>query len=794
MKDYESGYQKSETRPDGLDFNEWKYIFKWDTDEKGSKDSIAVNNYDAFMENVYSQNPKNFYQVIRENRPVREYYDIDMEGKFHSDEWESENNKFIKNFLHNRNNIDREINPSSYSSLNKDDFIILTAHKPEKLSFHLYSKKTAFKSINEHKLFSEKLRPFIPQLDLAVYSKNRCLRLIGNSKAGQDRPLKPAYGGNITIKDTWIELPDKHDFKTIKIKAPPVFKHKPSEDLGDIEDQEWFQDFLEKNPEYTFHLGERKLRRDGNYPRTPCLVDSSATHGTDSYFVNRYKGIYYICCPQHSKGKYQIPGQTKPEKEKLISDDLCIEPEPYPTRHYDYYWLDFIEDIKILNDQRLKLDEYLEILAKKINQVVCYIIDLQSYVVRSCKSEPNQLQRGLPKASLSKYSDKKGNPQELPFVLILKCLEDLNAIYFYESRTFDPNPNFLNPKVLNTWAGFKCTDYPTPMFTNSEDLDTILYHFREIWCAGNQEHFDWLIYCWFKPFFENPHILTGTAIVLWSEQGAGKNIIIDEFLIPFIFREEQASSITGLSKITQKHNTIIQDKIFCNVNELPRVDLKNRDMFDAIKGLLTDKYLTIEPKGIAPFKIPNYTRYIFCSNHKESLFIESGDRRFLCLEVSSKHKGDIQYFENLHKAMNQTCANLFFHYCINYQPQTTGLNIRKIPMTNLKADIVKNCSPSPEQFCLEIKSYIKSYNETKFEDDIPNQHKYEQLEIPQWMRDLFDRRVDGQICINGSDLYDYYRFFCDDNGFKPFPNNKFSTKAKTMFKFKRNNGSKYILE
>jgi hypothetical protein len=116
-------------------------------------------------------------------------------------------------------------------------------------------------------------------------------------------------------------------------------------------------------------------------------------------------------------------------------------------------------------------------------------------------------------------------------------------------------------------------------------------------------------------------------------------------------------------------------------------------------------------------------------------------------------------------------------------------------MTQLKADIIKNCSDSPEQFCLEIKNYIKIYNETKFEYDTPNQHKYEQLEIPYWMREILDhRKKDGKIIRKGSDLYQCYKYFCEENGFKPFPHNKFGTKAKTIFQCTRNDGAKYLLD
>ena len=200
---YINGFQKSNTNPKGIDLLDWKYVFKFDINDHGGKETLGVDNFQIFLEEVYCNSPKNFYQVIREDHIVREYYDIDMEGKFHQEEWETLTIDFVRNFLYHRNNLDTTKN------LLKEDFIILTAHKPEKLSFHLYSKKTAFKCIYHHKEFASQLKESIPEIDLSVYSKNRAMRLIGNSKYGQNRPLTSWSGGNIKILDTWIELPKK---------------------------------------------------------------------------------------------------------------------------------------------------------------------------------------------------------------------------------------------------------------------------------------------------------------------------------------------------------------------------------------------------------------------------------------------------------------------------------------------------------------------------------------------------------------------------------------------------------
>lgn len=322
---YRIDYQKSDQYPNGLDFDKYKYIFKFDENNTGAKISIGVNDFTKFLENQYSIHPKNFYQVVRKDRVVREYYDIDMEGKFHEEDWDSESIRVIKDFLYHRNNT------VSHLPLTKDDFIILTAHKRDKLSFHFYSKQTCFESVNHHKEFASRLKEKFQWIDLAVYSKNRALRLVGNSKYGQNRPLTPyPKTQSVSILDMWVELPKKHSY--VKIDVPEYVKPlklKESESFDhDLEEQEWFKEFLKTIPEYTYCPSDHKLRRDGNYPRSPCLIEPNSTHGTENLIINRYKGIYYVNCFQH-KGKYKIPGQTPQENEwwngEIFNHSICAK-------------------------------------------------------------------------------------------------------------------------------------------------------------------------------------------------------------------------------------------------------------------------------------------------------------------------------------------------------------------------------------------------------------------------------------------------------------------------------------
>lgn len=323
------GYQRSESNPQGIDFNKEGLFFKWMTDEKMGMQTIQCNSIENFiqLQNDNKESPY-FFQVVRENYPVREYYDIDYGIK--EDEKISDY-EFISEFISKRSQLITSLGIPGKYYLYPNDLIILTAHSDKKLSFHIYSKKTGFKNTETHKQFSELLKKNIPAIDLSVYSKNRAMRLIGNSKFGQNRPLIPYDEKMYSVADTLIELNplntkgkynsvDMVEFISIEKDKTNLQDH---EQLGDISRKKFIKDFLHTNPWFQLDLGNKKLRRVDDGIRRPCLVNPDADHGTENMSINQYNGIVYIQCFQH-KGKYKIPGQKEPKIPKTKKSEVLF--------------------------------------------------------------------------------------------------------------------------------------------------------------------------------------------------------------------------------------------------------------------------------------------------------------------------------------------------------------------------------------------------------------------------------------------------------------------------------------
>ncbi|MBC7408963.1 MAG: hypothetical protein H7339_11290 [Arcicella sp.] len=83
-----------------------------------------------------------------------------------------------------------------------------------------------------------------------------------------------------------------------------------------------------------------------------------------------------------------------------------------------------------------------------------------------------------------------------------------------------------------------------------------------------------------------------------------------------------------------------------------------------IKGLITDKQLNINHKGIDLYPIDSYHRFIITTNELEPITTGKDDRRNLVIRSSDELIGNKQYFDKIHKLLEdinviKTCYEYF---------------------------------------------------------------------------------------------------------------------------------------
>jgi hypothetical protein len=178
----------------------------------GSKQYTFFNSsvqYQNFLTSVPKQQ-RNFYEIIPADVPRYEYYDIDGWDytKFPTPR------SFFNYFINARNasNLSEKIFLLSQvvvlEACAYDDNDLLT-----KGSLHIINKGLTFQNQQSMKLYMKEISVFFSEnypelkIDLAVYSKNQCFRMEGNTKKGKQRYFsKPSWCVSLDHFDSFITV------------------------------------------------------------------------------------------------------------------------------------------------------------------------------------------------------------------------------------------------------------------------------------------------------------------------------------------------------------------------------------------------------------------------------------------------------------------------------------------------------------------------------------------------------------------------------------------------------------
>jgi phage/plasmid-associated DNA primase len=212
----------------------------------------------------------------------------------------------------------------------------------------------------------------------------------------------------------------------------------------------------------------------------------------------------------------------------------------------------------------------------------------------------------------------------------------------FQGITFQPDKPSRHGGKINLWVkpevhgikgkGGSCQPY----------LDFI----KEIICNGNEKHYNYLL-DWMADVIQDPTVKKGTAVAIVGKQGTGKGTFCS------IFGEllgQHYKHVTD-KKFLGGFNGILQDAILINVDEVCFREGEHSKA-DTLKSYITEPVISIEEKFKNELQLPNYTRFIFTSNHKDALPIDGDDRRMNIFEISNKRKEDHDYFKEIREEMN----------------------------------------------------------------------------------------------------------------------------------------------
>lgn len=241
----------------------------------------------------------------------------------------------------------------------------------------------------------------------------------------------------------------------------------------------------------------------------------------------------------------------------------------------------------------------------------------------------------------------------------------------YECVTFHPG-KLTGPKfngVYNFWAGWAVN--PDSKSSCNLYLDFI----KEVICSGDLEAYNYLIR-WLAQLVQQPVKKTGTTVVLKGAKGTGKNTL---FRVMERIAGKHGIQVTQPEHVLGRFNGHLKDKVLVICNEA-FLGGTAKKVEGALKNLITEENLAIEQKFQPALQVPNYTRLVLLSNEDWVVPASLDERRFFVLNVSDCKRGDREYWDALHKEIDQeNAAGAFLHFLQNLD--LTGWDMRTVPET-----------------------------------------------------------------------------------------------------------------
>jgi len=317
-----------------------------------------------------------------------------------------------------------------------------------------------------------------------------------------------------------------------------------------------------------------------------------------------------------------------------------------------------------------------------------------------------------------------------------------------------------------------------PKYDKKPNLKLLTDFICDVWANGDRNRYSYIL-GWFRSVVCNLNDINKTALVMISEQGCGKDTLVD--FLNFMLGPENILRETGISNIVQKHNTLIQGKRLVVVNEMASTREEFRSNFDKLKSYISDSTIRIEPKGINSYTVKNVSNFIMFSNHSDSIIVEGTDWRYAIFELSTKYRNNREYFGEIRKkCFNLDTAVHFYEFLCNMKP----IDLFEIPSSSLREDAKRMSEPS-------WKVFLKQVKEERQPQEI--QEEDPESEITEFVDEqpLVGRSI---RYVTAMRLYQVYRDWCQKTRMNEISSVKFGVNVKNYMVSKRSNGIKYDLD
>jgi hypothetical protein len=269
-----------------------------------------------------------------------------------------------------------------------------------------------------------------------------------------------------------------------------------------------------------------------------------------------------------------------------------------------------------------------------------------------------------------------------------------------------PNISKCPSNIYNIWRPFICEKYQNSDYVkNDEALKLILNHIF-ILCGKQQDAYEYVL-LWIAHMIQFPGEKSEKMITFVSKQGSGKGTLV-RLATKMLGNHKVFQTSSPSRDVWGSFNSIMATAFFVNIDELSKKDTVEAD--GKIKGLITEPSLTINAKGQDAYVIRSYHRFLITTNNEDTIITEEGDRRNFIMRSSDEKKGDVEYFKQMYKYLDDESV---IRTCYDYFKTLKGADKfteLKIPTTEFQDNLKEKNRPIPEQW---LEDFVRRHYDEK---------------------------------------------------------------------------------
>ncbi len=228
----------------------------------------------------------------------------------------------------------------------------------------------------------------------------------------------------------------------------------------------------------------------------------------------------------------------------------------------------------------------------------------------------------------------------------------------HDARREYPNGLVLAPDdncpagAYNTWFGFNVSPIEGP-------CNLFLRHLKEIICAGNVDNYEWLL-DWCADLFQDPTNPKGCCIVMRGAEGSGKGTFANT--IGEMFGPHYRHLIDD-SHLLSNFNAHMIDALFVFADEITWGG--NKKTAGKLKGMVTERHLVGERKGIDAVGYRNMIHMVIASNSEWVIPAGSNSRRWFMMDVAADKSHSTQYFKDIYDELDNGGREALLYFFLN---------------------------------------------------------------------------------------------------------------------------------